>query len=139
MANRREHSYGIIPLKKKEGVWNVLLVQLHAGHWGFPKGHPNNHETTLDTAQRELFEETGLTVAKLLSDQTLDESYFFKFQGDLIQKKVTYYIAEVKGHVKKMVEEIKDVKWVPLSDAADYLSFEQGQNIARQTSQILSD
>ncbi len=54
MANRREHSYGIIPLKKKEGVWNVLLVQLHAGHWGFPKGHPNNHETTLDTAQREL-------------------------------------------------------------------------------------
>ncbi len=74
-----------------------------------------------------------------MSDQTSDESYFFKFQGDLIQKKVTYYIAEVKGHVKKMVEEIKDVKWVPSSDAADYLSFEQGQNIARQTSQILSD
>jgi 8-oxo-dGTP pyrophosphatase MutT (NUDIX family) len=38
-----------------------LLVQgRSSGKWSFPKGHPNEDETPLDCAKRELFEETGL-------------------------------------------------------------------------------
>lgn len=132
MATRHEHSYGIVPLKKKGDDWNVLIVQLHAGHWGFPKGHPDPHETPLETAQRELFEETGLTISKLLTDQTLEESYFFKVKGDLIHKKVTYFIAQVHGQVKIMEEEIRDYKWVPLSEAVNYVTFDQAKTICRE-------
>lgn len=138
MVARHEHSYGIIPLQKEKEGWNVLLVQLHAGHWGFPKGHPDPHETSLETAQRELFEETGLVVHQLLSEHTLEESYYFKVQKQLIHKTVTYYLAQVEGQVKKMEEEIKDLKWVPLREASKYVTYEQAKNICRQALELLA-
>lgn len=49
----QERSYGIIPLRFK-GKWEVFMVQLHAGHWGFPKGHGEPGEEALQTAEREL-------------------------------------------------------------------------------------
>lgn len=137
MTTRHEHSFGIIPLKKSGDAWNILLVQLHAGHWGFPKGHPNPGETPLETAQRELFEETGLTVSKQLTDQTAEEVYFFKVQGDLIHKKVTYYIAQVEGHVKIMPDEIKAVKWVSLSEAANHVTFDQAKKICQRVEKLI--
>lgn len=137
MPTKHEHSYGIIPLTKKGDTWNVLIVQLHAGHWGFPKGHPEPQEGPLETAQRELFEETGLTVSKLLTDQTLEESYFFKANRDLIHKKVTYFIAQVQGHPKMLAEEIKDMRWVSLSEAADHVTFDLAKTICRQAVKII--
>lgn len=132
-----EYSYGIIPLRKQDHIWNVLLVQLHAGHWGFPKGHPNPQETHLETAQRELLEETGLTLKKLLIDHPLEEEYFFKVKGHLIHKKVTYFIGEVQGKVMKMAEEIKDIKWVPLSEASQYVTFKQTKDMCHQVEGLI--
>lgn len=137
MTTRQEHSYGIIPLRKSNEAWEILIVQLHAGHWGFPKGHPEPQETPLETAKRELFEETGLIVSQLLSDQELEESYIFKARGDLIYKKVTYYLAEVHGQLLKLQDEIKDLKWVPLSEAVEHVTFDQSKNICRSTAKIL--
>ena len=39
----------------------VLLVNEGDGFWGFPKGRPEKGETLLETAIREIAEETGLT------------------------------------------------------------------------------
>lgn len=137
MTTKHEQSYGIIPLKKRGGEWDVLLVQLYAGHWGFPKGHPEPHETPLETAQRELFEETGLTINKILIDQTLEEVYFYKLQGNLIHKKVIYYIAQVQGRVKKMSEEIQNTQWVSLATAAQLVTFDQAKSICLKVNQLL--
>lgn len=137
MIVKHEHSYGIIPLKKKNHVWNVLIVQLHAGHWGFPKGHPEPHETHLETARRELFEETGLTPKKLLTNQTLEEEYFFKMNEVLIHKKVTYFIYEVKGKVIRLIEEIKALQWVPLSEASHYVTFDETKRISQQVESLI--
>lgn len=138
MTIRYEHSYGIIPLKKDGHVWNVLLVQLHAGHWGFPKGHPDPEERPFETAERELFEETGLNIKKLLTNDTLEESYHFKAGGALVHKKVTYYIAHVEGQVKSMEEEIKDLKWVPLMEAHKHVTFDQAKNICLQVAKFMN-
>lgn len=35
------------------------------GEWAFPGGHPGSGEFVLDTARREAYEETGLTLAHL--------------------------------------------------------------------------
>ncbi|MBS4169953.1 NUDIX domain-containing protein [Neochlamydia sp. AcF95] len=139
MATKKEYSYGIVPLAQLEDGWYVLLVQAYAGHWGFPKGHPDPRETAWEAAQRELFEETGLKVCKLLSDQTFEESFYFKFEGVLIHKTVSYYIAQVEGEVQRMEEEIKAVQWVPLNQAADYITFDQGKNICRQVVQVVAE
>ena len=59
-------SFGVIPFKKIKGVWHVFLICHHDGHWGFPKGHPEGEETSIQAAERELFEETGLKISKLV-------------------------------------------------------------------------
>lgn len=129
MPTKHDQSFGIIPLKKQNDEWHVLLVQLHAGHWGFPKGHGNKDESPVVAAQRELFEETGLTVVRFLSDKTQEESYFFKHNGQLIHKTVLYYVAEVEGKVIMQDLELKDLKWVPLKEANQHMSFEEGKRI----------
>ena len=90
---RKDLSYGVVPLRFRKGQWQVFLVQLHAGHWGFPKGHPEVGELPLKAATRELLEETGLHIKKVLFTNTPEENYFFYFQGEQISKKVIYFIA----------------------------------------------
>lgn len=141
----QEYSYGIIPLKwdhsKKE--WEVLLIQHHAGHWAFPKGHANPHETPEEAAERELFEETGLTIDRYLSKDTLKdtlkENYTFFFQKKRIYKTVYYFIAQVKGEVVLQQEEIKASRWIPLSEAAKYMTFQEGKNLCTKTHAIVSN
>ena len=38
----------------------VLLIKDDNGSWGFPKGHINDNEDKLETAKREVYEESGL-------------------------------------------------------------------------------
>ncbi len=44
-----------------EGQKYLLLYQNESRTWSFPKGHIEPHETALDAAVRELYEEAGLT------------------------------------------------------------------------------
>lgn len=124
-----EQSYGIIPLCRIKGEWNVFLVQLHAGHWGFPKGHVEVNETPFETAARELTEETGLTLKKLLSNEIFEETYFFKQEEVLIKKTVGYFVAETKGSAKIQKKEIACGKWVLYSNVMDYLTFSELKHI----------
>ncbi len=74
----REESAGVIPIHK--GSEEILLVHHIAGHWGFPKGHIEGKETPMQTALRELREETGLTKVEL-KNKPLVKHYFFEKDG----------------------------------------------------------
>jgi bis(5'-nucleosidyl)-tetraphosphatase len=119
----QEHSAGIMPFKKRSGHWEVFLVQLYAGHWGFPKGHIEKNENLKQTASRELYEETGLIVKKYLSDTPLEEKYLFKWENKLIKKTVTYFLAEVEGNENIQKEEIAASQWIPFDEVVVYLTF----------------
>jgi bis(5'-nucleosidyl)-tetraphosphatase len=128
-----EASYGIIPLKKRSGVWNVLLVQLRSGnHWGFPKGKLIGKEAPREAAVRELEEETGLKIKRFLTNSELKEQYKFLRKGDEIKKTVTYFIAEVEGSIHTQEEEIVNCKWVPLFEAEIHITYPEGRNICLQ-------
>jgi len=129
----QEISYGVIPVKKSDAPLQVLLIQMHAGHWSFPKGHPEPGESLLETAQRELFEETHLTISNLLVEKPFEENYFFTKNSTLIKKKVFYFLAEVSGKVQIQKEEIKDVKWVPLSEVTEALTFNEDKVLFKET------
>ena len=116
-------SYGIIPLKKLKGEWQVLLIQHIEGHWGFPKGRPEQGESCLETAYRELNEETALFVDRLLSTEPLIEQYNFKKDGLRYNKSVYYYLAIVVGNVSLLEEEVRASEWVCLSRLQEKLSF----------------
>lgn len=132
-----ESSYGIIPVCKRKGRWEVLLIQHFAGHWGFPKGHAENDETPQQAAARELAEETGLNIVCYLSDTSLAEKYHFFSRGRHIDKAVTYFIAETTGEVEIQHDEIKAAKWVPLDESERHVTFPAAKAICRQALQLL--
>jgi bis(5'-nucleosidyl)-tetraphosphatase len=125
MGMREDQSYGIIPVRRHEEEWEVFLVQLHAGHWGFPKGHGENEETPYETASREFTEETGMTISRLVSEEIFEETYFFKQNNTLIKKTVGYFLAEVTGKVNLQAKEIALGKWVALAKVEQQLTFAQ--------------
>lgn len=128
-----ESSYGIIPLEKRGGVWHVLLVKHQSGdHWSFPKGKPADEETPLETATRELREETGLEVKRFLLSGTITEKYRFEREGHEVKKTVTYFVAEVLGDVFLQFEEVCGGKWVPLFEAESHITFQESRNVCQQ-------
>jgi bis(5'-nucleosidyl)-tetraphosphatase len=67
-------SFGVIPLfKTPTGDFLFCVVHHASGHWGFPKGHPNQGESERETALRELNEETGIANCDILSDDVFIE------------------------------------------------------------------
>ena len=139
MAIIEEHSFGVIPLKKENDVWMVLVI-LHQGgkHWAFPKGHGNSGESPLESAIRELYEETGLEIERLLKDLPLTEKYKFHRKRDVIWKSVAYFPAVVKGTLLLQQAEISDAKWVPLEDAVKYLTYKEARQMCLEILGLLN-
>ncbi|GAM17918.1 hypothetical protein SAMD00019534_010930 [Acytostelium subglobosum LB1] len=131
--------YGVIPLRRKNGdqeqqqEWEILVIQhLKGEHWAFPKGHPEPNETALESAKRELHEETGLVIDTLLVEQPLTEHYNFENKrGDTINKSVHYFLAQVSGTLVLQAEEVKDSRWVPINDAHTLLTFDAAKNLLK--------
>lgn len=132
-----ERSFGIIPLQKSYLRWKTLLVKHGKGHWAFPKGHLNPNETPQEAAIRELKEETNLEVKQFLPLKPLREFYVFKREGILVEKIVTYYLAEVTGSVKLQEEEITDYRWVFFEEAIELATFPDSKDVARDAFQLL--
>lgn len=119
-----DKSIGIIVFLFKDDEIYFLLIRHAGGHWAFPKGHPDIHETEIQTARRELFEETGIKDLDLISDKILleDRYKFSGHKGELIHKVVYYYIAEVKNDVVHVDgEEIFAYKWCTLEESFAFL------------------
>ena len=55
-----EKTGGAVMFTEKDGERRYLLIKNNSGHIGFPKGHIDYGENELETAKREVFEETGL-------------------------------------------------------------------------------
>ena len=58
-----EKSCGAIVYRKYHGNTEILLIKhINSGHWSFPKGHVEAGETEVETARREIMEETSIDV-----------------------------------------------------------------------------
>ncbi|MFA5937230.1 MAG: NUDIX domain-containing protein [Candidatus Paceibacterota bacterium] len=138
----KEKSFGIIPIfKDSQNNLYFCLVQ-HAGeHWGFPKGHGNEGEGVLDTARRELMEETGIKDVNLLKDRSFIENYIFKKDEIIHDKTVEYFVGFVSDMKTDTLEnfkkEISEIKWLPYNEAKDLITFPEAKRILDEIINIL--
>ncbi|QKF94753.1 NUDIX hydrolase [Fadolivirus algeromassiliense] len=93
----------------------TILVCTERGHYSIPKGKRNKGETDIQTALRELQEETGLTndYIELLDDFTLDE---INERGNLT---IRYYVAKLIKEKKTFTFDAKElgkVEWIRVED-----------------------
>ncbi len=132
-------SFGIIPLRKREEKWEVLLILHRKGnHWGFPKGRADPEEEPLASATRELQEEVGLQISKLLSKTPVVEEYQFRHKRDRILKVVHYFPALVEGTLQLQEEEIREAKWLSIEEALKQLSFKEARHLLQECIKLLS-
>ncbi len=108
--NKRSYG-GIIRYKSENNTEEYLLVkQRSLSVWSFPKGHGYELEPVLDTAKREIYEETGLELTVKPSGQRrYKRGIYFLF--DLKEKPVIDSIPDAK--------EIEEVKWVTLEEMTE--------------------
>lgn len=99
--------------------------------WGFPKGKPNLNESSLETAEREFCEETGLARDQFYIFENLYPFQETFYGTNEVQYKLIYYLAYIPYNVtvklKKddeiMTREIGDIAWVSYEDALRKIRF----------------
>lgn len=138
MVKEKDASFGIIPLQKKDGKWQVFIIQSITGHWGFPKGHPNDEvETPQQTAERELREETGYSLAFYYPVNSLSFSYQCRSYGRYVDKTVTLFLAQVKGNIHPCPIEVAETIWVDLDRVEQIVIFEPILPLLKELKQIV--
>lgn len=92
------------------------------GHWGFPKGHVEAGETELQTAEREIFEETGLRVAFLDGFRSI--CTYSPRHG--VKKDAVYFLGCADDtSVSIQLSEIAGFRWLAYEQALETLSFDK--------------
>ena len=119
----KEKSCGAVVFTRENGVIQYVIVENTDGRCpGFPKGHVEGGETELQTARREIKEETSLEVS-FIEGFRREDSYPIK--NGRVEKTVVYFLAEYEG--QKPVSqpgEIGSVSVLPLDKALELLEFE---------------
>ena len=130
-----EKSCGAVVYKRTPRGVYYLLIKNRSKNIGFPKGHVEMDETELDTAAREIFEETNV---KVVIDKNFRISYNYTVSF-FIKKQAVYYVAEiVGGDIKVPEEEILDYSFVPFDEAVKLLSYPNEKRILRSANQYIN-
>lgn len=125
-----EKSCGAVVFRKAEEKMEILLIRhKNGGHWAFPKGHVEHEETEIETAQREIWEETGLQVEP---DTGFRETVTFSPKPN-VMKDVVYFAAEAEPDavLKAQEEELLDIRWEKPEEALRLVTYENDKNVLR--------
>lgn len=127
---QNEKSCGALVYRKYHGNTEILLIKhINSGHWSFPKGHVEGNETEVETALREIKEETGLDV---IIDQSFRETVTYSPRRDT-HKEVVYFVAKAKNTAfTPQEDEIAEIKWVEIGRAGNVLSYENDKSIVNK-------
>ena len=130
-----EKSGGAIVYRKYHGNTEILLIKhINSGHWSFPKGHVEGNETEIETAKREILEETGIEVNL---DPTFREIVSYSPRKDT-QKIVVYFIAKAKNtDFVPQEDEISEIKWVEIDRAGQVLAYENDRSIVNKAKKFI--
>lgn len=124
-----EKSCGAIIVRKNNDAFETLLIKMVKGHWSFPKGHVENDETEVETALREIKEETNLDV--IIDTRFREITTYSPCPGVL--KDVIFFIAIAKTNDVVVQEtEVESAMWVELNEAIDIVTFECDRHILKK-------
>lgn len=134
----------IYKIEKKEILF-LLVYSERNKEWGFPKGHIEPNETELETAKREIKEETGITDIEFIKDFRCIDAYKIKgtlpaTKNRIIDKNVIYYLARTREDFKCSVDdEIGQGKWLNYSQSIEYLKYDNQKNLLKKAYTFLEE
>ena len=133
-----ETSAGIVLFRKENGKILFLLLHYPSGHWDFVKGKMEEGETPHETAIRETQEETGITDVKFLDNFEEWIQYNFQYQGELVQKKVVFFLGETKTKNITISNEHLNFTWMDYTTAMEKTTFDNAKTVLSKSYSLLT-
>jgi len=133
-----ETSAGIIIFRKEGSKVLFLLLHYPSGHWDFVKGKMEEGESTHETAVREAKEETGITDITFLKDFEEWIKYDFQYQGELVHKKVVFFLAETRTKEVMISHEHLDYTWMDYNTSMEKTTFDNAKTVLTRAQMLLT-
>jgi tRNA nucleotidyltransferase (CCA-adding enzyme) len=135
---RTEKSCGAVVFTKENGALRYVIVRSKQGVYGFPKGHVEGQESELQTALREVLEETGLTVLPIQGFRE-ETAYSFSCGEEVAKKQVVFFLAEYSEQMPKPQEsEIDSILLMDYETALAVLPYDDTKAILTKAHAYLS-
>jgi len=142
---KTHNAAGVVPIIIEDDELKFLLIKSSLG-WEFPKGHVEEGETHLETAKREMKEETGLFPKKIFSSFRYTSKYFLKKNyatGEKLEvpepKTVVYFLGEVASKEVKLSFEHNSYGWFTPSEALSKLFFGSKKEVLKRALYFLNN
>lgn len=106
--------------------------------WSMPKGHVEPDEELGATAEREVWEETGVYGETFADLGVID--YWFVSEGVRIHKTVHHHLLRfVDGDLNDEDPEVTEVAWIPVSELIEHLAYADERKLARTAHDLLPE
>ncbi|MEZ4862638.1 MAG: NUDIX hydrolase [Caldilineaceae bacterium] len=149
---RQDYSAGGVAYRKLAGAQmtgaaktppiEIALIATHnSQRWQLPKGSREAGETSLETAIREVEEETGLQTQYEAFLRTIDYWYWDTYQKEipeLVHKLVDFYLLPmIGGELTDSSYEVDDVRWFTPEVALKHMTFDGEKSVVRQALELI--
>ena len=131
---KQEKSCGAVVYNPKKH--SFLIIKMLNGNWGFPKGHTEDQETDIQTAIREVNEETGINIEIL--DGFKKSIKYIPFPEVL--KKVIFFIGiteEEKVTIDR--DEIEDYTWCSYEEALKMITYKPQRDVMESSLKFIKN
>ena len=129
-------SAGFVVFKRYDNYNHYLIIKSRNGDLGFPKGHMERDESEIETAIRELKEETGVTAKEVFGFKAYTEYPLPKNKNEM--KSVIYFLGEYEsGEVISQESEVLFARFMPYDEALSLLSFDATKDVLKQAETYL--
>lgn len=137
-------SSGGILVRRVNGTLYYLVIQQRRYNddlqWVSPKGQIENNESSLEAAQREISEETGLESITLV-DFVSKQCFSFRESGKLYKKTIFWYLFDVDQPNELALNEEEGFvmsKWISYEEAISTFSHESFIEVIKVANSILN-
>ncbi len=131
-----EISAGVVVFREDSKLL-FLLLYYPSGHWDFVKGKIEEKENTHQTVVRETKEETGITDLDFVDGFEESIEYDFQYEGELIHKKVIFFLAKTSIEKIKISHEHLDYVWLEFEDALEKTTYQNARSVLSRANQLL--
>ena len=125
----KEQSAGTVLFIEESKEKLFLLLHYPTGHWDFVKGKIENNESHEQAVIRETKEETGITDIEFIKGFKEKIEYSFKFNGDIVQKEVIFFLAKTNTKQVEISYEHLDYVWLDFNNALNKITYKNAKNI----------
>ena len=138
LRNARATSAGGVVHRPVDHHSEILLVHRRSPRlWALPKGTPDSGETILETALREVREETGIVVE---AEAPLGPiTYFFVRDRTRFHKTVHFFLMRpVGGSTDEHDHEFDEVRWFQLEEALQIMTYPTEREVVERAAAHLA-